>query len=81
MSYTSETVLPTNATLVQAQDLVVLLGYKKVNDNLKVPNRVAGYFWFDETDYRSYVGVELDIYRSREGIITVETRSRIGRSY
>lgn len=81
MSYTSETLLPQNATLVQVQDLVTLLGYKKANDDLKVPNRVAGYFWYDETDYRSYVGVELDIYRDREGIMTVTTRSRVGRSY
>lgn len=81
MSYTSETVLPPNTTLVQVQDLVALLGYKKAKDNLKVPNHIAGYFWFDEIDYRSYVGVELDIDRDREGIITVTTRSRVGRSY
>lgn len=81
MSYTSETILPQDATLVQVQDLVALLGYKKANDDLKFPNRVAGYFWYDETDYRSYVGVELDIYRDRKGIMTVTTRSRVGRSY
>lgn len=81
MSYTSETVLRPIVTLAQVEELVSLLGYKKSNDDLKVPNRVAGYFWYDKTDYRSYVGVELDIYRDREGIITVTTRSRVGRSY
>lgn len=81
MSYTSETVLPPNTALVQVQDLVALLGYKKAKDNLKISNYIVGYFWFDEIDYRSYVGVELDIYRDRKGIITVTTRSRAGRSY
>jgi hypothetical protein len=81
MSYTSESILPNTTSLVRVQDVVTLLGYRKVHDGLKVPNRVAAYAWFEEQDYRSHVGVELDIYRDPNGDITVTTRSGIGRSY
>ena len=81
MSYESESVLPKTASLAQVQDIVALLGYKKTNDDLVVPNRVESYYWYEEEDYRSYVGVGLDIYRRSGGKITVTTRSRAGRSY
>ncbi len=81
MSYTSESVLPSPVTLVQVQDLVALLGYIKLKDKPKIPDLAAGYIWYDEIDYRSYVGVELAIYRDKNGSITVTTRSRVGRSY
>ena len=80
MSYTSESALPRSAKLAQLEELVVLLGYRKGEDGLKVPGRIASYFWYDEEEYRSYVGVELDIYRRSRGPI-VTTRSRVGRSY
>lgn len=81
MSYESESVLPSSTRLAQVQDIVALLGYKKGNDYLNVPNRVANYFWYEEADYQSWAGVELDIYRDPGGVIMVTTRSRSCRSY
>lgn len=81
MSYTSESTLPDGTTLTQVRELVTLLGYRKVNDGLMVPNRTDSLFWYEGEDYRSYVGVELDIYREDKEKITVTTRSRLGRSY
>jgi hypothetical protein len=81
MSYNSESVLPKAVALVQIRDIVGLLGYKNINDSLDVPGRIGSYFWYEEKDYHSYVGVELDIYRVSSGRITLTTRSRAGRSY
>lgn len=81
MSYESESVLPKTATLAQVQEIVALLGYKKTSGGLHVPNSVGSYFWYEEEDYRSYAGVELEIYRGLNGEITVTTRSRVSRSY
>ncbi|SFO37689.1 hypothetical protein [Nitrosospira briensis] len=81
MSYTSESELPGSVTLVQAQDLISLLDYKKSNDDIRVPNRVASYYWYEAADYKSYTGVGLDLYRDGDGKITVTTRSRASRSY
>lgn len=58
-----------------------MLGYKKTPVGFDVPNIVGSYFWYEEEDYRSYVGVELEIYRAPSGAITVNTRSRSSRSY
>jgi hypothetical protein len=80
MSYTSESVLPRSAKLAQLEELVALLGYRRNEDGLKVPGRIDSYFWYDEEEYRSYVGVEIDIYRRSRGPI-VTTRSRVGRSH
>jgi hypothetical protein len=81
MSYTSESALSRSTKLTQLEELVALLGYKKSDDGLEVPARIGGYFWYDEEDYRSYVGVELDIYRRSRGPIKVTTRSTAARSY
>lgn len=81
MSYTSESTLKRSAKLVQVEELISLLGYRKVDDGLKIPSRVTSYFWTDNKDYRSYVGVELGLYRSKVGQIKITTRSRAGRSY
>jgi hypothetical protein len=80
MSYTSESILKNNVTLKQVREVVELLGYKKVPDGLKVPNRTDSMMWIEQKDYKSWVGVELDIYRENRQI-TVTTRSRVGRSY
>jgi hypothetical protein len=81
MSYTSESELAAHVTLAQAKDLISLLGYKKINDNLKVPGRVAGYSWYEAIDFKSHTGVELDLYQTKGGRLTVTTRSNAGRSY
>lgn len=81
MSYTSTSVLKQSATITQVRDIIDLLAYERVQDGLKVPNRIAAYFWYDEIDYRSWSGVELDIYKTKKGPITVTTRSTAARSY
>lgn len=81
MSYTSESVFPPSAKLVQVREVISLLGYRAVADGLKVPRCVDSCFWFDERDYRSHTGVELYVYRTSAGRIEVTTRSRAGRSY
>jgi len=80
MSYTSESKIPSTVKLSQLQEVVDLLGYKKIRDRLNIPNMVGSYFWLDENDYRSWYGVELQIYR-KKGEITVDTRSTVSRSY
>jgi hypothetical protein len=81
MSYTSESVLRKSASVARVQEIIELLGYKRVRDGLKVPNRITGYMWHDETDYRSWAGVELDIYKTPKGPVKVSTRSTVSRSY
>lgn len=81
MSYTSESELPKEVSISRLIEVVDLLGFEKVTDGLQVPERIGSYFWYEEKDYRSHVGVELDIYKSDEGNLLVSTRSRVGRSY
>jgi len=81
MSYTSSSVFRPSTTLAQLRGIVELLGFTRGSDSLKVPGRVLSYWWFEQKDYKSWVGVELDVYRSRAGRVTVTTRSRAGRSY
>lgn len=81
MSYTSTSVLRASVTAAQAQELISLLGYKKVRDGLKVPDRIAGYMWYDDENYRSWSGVELDVYQTPKGSVEVATRSSASRSY
>jgi hypothetical protein len=81
MSYTSTSFLRGSVTVAQAKEIIDLLGYKQARDGIKVPSRVAGYFWHDETDYRSWSGVELDIYKTPKGPVKVTTRSTVARSY
>lgn len=81
MSYTSESQFRAGTTLTQIRDVVQLMGYKKARDDLRVPDRVGEYFWFETRDYRSWTGVELNIYRTPAGRVSVTTRSRSSRSY
>jgi hypothetical protein len=57
-----------------------LLGYRPNKDGLVIPNRAASYFWYEETDYKSWSGVELDVYQKRN-LLTIDTRSSVSRSY
>lgn len=81
MSYSSQSTLKRSATVAQITEIIDLLGYKKARDGMKVPNRVGSYYWYDESDYRSWSGVELDIYKTPKGPVTVTTRSTVSRSY
>lgn len=80
MSYESRNVLSRGTKLTLVRELITLLGYISVKDDFKVPNRKDSMMWFDDSDYKSWAGVELDIYKEKEKI-TVTTRSRSARSY
>lgn len=80
MSYTSETTLPKGTNLRRVLEVFELLGFRSVKDGLRVPNRVASYFWYDQTDYKSWTGIELDVYQ-KGNLLTIGTRSRVSRSY
>jgi hypothetical protein len=80
VSYTSTSVVAKSTKLRNLEELVALLGYKK-QPRWGIKNQVGDYFWYDESDYRSWVGVELQIYRRPSGQITIDTRSVISRSY
>lgn len=80
MSYTSESELPTETRLPRVFEIIELLGFQRIQDRLNIENRLRSFFWYNETEYKSWVGVELDVYQE-EGRIIVTTRSRAGRSY
>ena len=79
MSYGSINILSKKATIKKINELVEMLNYKKYK-NPNVPGLVNSYFWSDDSNYHSFTGVELNIYREN-GIISVTTRSRVDRSY
>lgn len=81
MSYTSASTFARSATLTQLTELIELLRYRRVNDGLRVKNRVGSYLWAETRDYKSHSGVELDIYRTPGGLLSVTTRSTVSRSY
>lgn len=80
MSYESESILGSKATLNQVRDIVRLLGYKRYKSDLKIPNLTDSYFWAEQNEYKSFVGIELYILKEN-GVITITTRTRMGRSY
>jgi hypothetical protein len=41
--------------------------YRKIRDGLKIPSMVGSYVWYEENDYKSWSGVELQIYRKPLG--------------
>jgi hypothetical protein len=59
--------------------VIGLLGYVKNAEVLDISNWQGSYFWYDRSDYKSWVGVELDIYKKGTQI-TINTSSRAGRS-
>jgi hypothetical protein len=81
MSYVSESVLGEGTSIKAAKELVKLLGYDSAFDSLTIEDRYGSYMWYDTVDYRSYVGVELDIYKAKGKPVVVTTRSRMGRSH
>lgn len=80
MSYVSESILGDKATLKQVREVIKLLGYERFQDDLKTPNQTDAFFWSEQNEYKSYVGIELYISKEND-LITVTTRTRAGRSY
>jgi hypothetical protein len=82
MSYSSENTLPIGTAIKDVRELISLLGYRETG-TLSDPEygRFEEYWFFDETDYRSWSGVELSISPRADRSIIVSTRSPLGRSY
>lgn len=80
MSYESANILPMGTSLSKVKNLIELMGYTRNIDGFSIPNRVGSYFWLASYPDISFVGVELNVYKENN-VITVYTRSRIGRSY
>jgi len=81
MSYCSSNSLEPRTKVNDVIEFVRLLGYRLEGSlNTKEVGRLRCFHWFDETDYRSWSGVELSIHES-QGTVQVETRTPIGRSY
>ncbi|RUO75439.1 HEPN domain-containing protein [Idiomarina seosinensis] len=82
MSYISNSVLGRDAKIKAVKEAIELLGYVRLRKEFNTQNLVGDYMWTSETEYQSYVGVELQVYSEKsKGQITVNTRSRLGRSY
>lgn len=73
MSLGSTNILSDKATISKVKKLIEMLGYTKYQD-------YSGYFWYDKNNYKSYVGVELEI-NCENKTIEIHTRTRAGRSY
>ena len=80
MSYTSTNTFLKSTVLERVFDIIGWLGYEKYPLNPNIPNQIGSYMWSGDKDFQSFVGVELQVYQDN-GIITVDTRTRLGRSY
>lgn len=82
MSYTSNNTFPPATRLSDVREFVKLLGYKKYSGWTTFEDvRFESYGWFDETDYRSWSGVELSIDQAEAGPLSVSTSSTVSRSH
>lgn len=80
MSLTSTNTLPKSTVLDRVIQIVKWLGYDTYDINQDISYQVGNYGWSGNKQLESFVGVELQIYQ-KDGIITVDTRTRAGRSY
>ncbi|MEG1726153.1 MAG: HEPN domain-containing protein [Anaerovoracaceae bacterium] len=80
MSLTSTNTLPKSTVLDRVIQIVEWLGYNTYDIDQDIPYQVGNYVWSGNKQLESFVGVELQIYQ-KDGIITVDTRTRVGRSY
>lgn len=82
MSYETESELPAQTSIARLREVVGLLGYRTTKNwvtSQSIEN-IGSYFWVDNDEYRSWTGVELNIYRV-SGKLKLHTRTRISRSY
>jgi hypothetical protein len=82
MSYSSTNVFPPSAQIANVREFLMLLGYRKKRP-LKYKNySFENYEWYEETDYRSWTGVELSIDKRKNAKkFSVSTRTPAARSY
>src|SRR5438034_9788478 len=81
MSYESESLLSRGARLQDVREFVELLGYKKTGiTHSKKYGRFEEYYYFDEKEYRSWIGVLLAIQVKNKSLV-VSTRTTVARSF
>lgn len=81
MSYVSESTLADGTKISDVREIIKLLGYIKANVlTSEEVGPIEEYWYFDDTDYKSWTGVELGLYKEGASIV-VSTRTRISRSY
>lgn len=80
MSYTSRNKFPPNVSIKRVHEVIDLLGYKRYRDDVRTPNMIGNYHWYDANEYRSWYGVELQLYKE-DNRISVDTRSTVSRSH
>ncbi len=81
MSYSSENTLALGTRIQDVREHVLRLGYAKSGViKSEEYGQFDDYWWFDATDYRSWSGVELSIFRIDKNI-AISTRTTVGRSY
>ncbi|WP_162620578.1 hypothetical protein [Limimaricola cinnabarinus] len=80
MSYESINYFPAGTSLKRIKEVVELLGYKSVPSWVKTDDMVGSYVWYESSEYKSWSGVELSIYKSAQPL-ELHTRSTVSRSY
>jgi hypothetical protein len=82
MSYESSNSLPKGTRVNDVLEFLELMNYRRVSDSKRMlQSQIAEYYFFDQTDYRSWSGIGLYIFREKDGGLLVETRTTISRSY
>lgn len=80
MGLTSTNTLPKSTVLERVFEVIGWLGYDAYEIDEDIPGQVGSYGWSGNVQFESFVGIELQVYQ-KKGIITVDTRTRAGRSY
>jgi hypothetical protein len=82
MSYCSENNFPEGTRIADVREFLLLLGYRKTSGWISSGGiSFESYNWYNETDYRSWSGIELSIDKTKTGHLSVSTRTPISRSY
>src|SRR5439155_16856610 len=80
--YTSGNVFPAGTRITDLREFILSLGYKKLGGWTRSENvSWESYRWFDDTDYRSWTGVELSSDKIKgKNNPSVSTRTAASRS-
>jgi hypothetical protein len=82
VSYGSESVFSSGTRSQDVRELLTLLGYERRGlVRFEESGPYEEYSWFSTTDYRSWSGVYVAIYKSKSGNIALSTYSPSSRSY
>lgn len=82
MSYESDNKLPRTTRIHDVLEFLELLGFQRFHrQRPRFEGELAQYYWFDQTDYRSYSGIELSLSKDSDGQFVVGMCSPASRSY